>query len=107
MLSVIIIAGSTNYPFDQIQQHLPKMIEQCKKKDASAQQKDDHSSHSTGDSGKDTCTSSPGVFVVCRRGNDSQHVVKLLRNHGIASAQDLVGGLTAWSTQLDRSFPTY
>lgn len=49
----------------------------------------------------------PLVYVVCRRGNDSQHVVELLREHGVSSAQDLVGGLTAWSKDVDESFPTY
>lgn len=47
------------------------------------------------------------VIVVCRRGNDSQHTVQLLREHGIASAVDLAGGLLAWSRQADPSFPEY
>lgn len=47
------------------------------------------------------------VIVVCRRGNDSQHVVQSLRGCGVLSAVDLIGGLAAWSQQLDPSFPDY
>ena len=47
------------------------------------------------------------VIVVCRRGNDSQHIVQSLRGFGVASAVDLIGGLSAWSQQLDPSFPDY
>lgn len=47
------------------------------------------------------------VIVVCRRGNDSQHVVHKLRSFGFTSAVDLIGGLSAWSQQLDPSFPDY
>lgn len=47
------------------------------------------------------------VVVVCRRGNDSQHVVQSLRQHGVQSAVDLVGGLSAWSQHADQSFPNY
>ena len=47
------------------------------------------------------------VIVVCRRGNDSQHIVQSLRRFGVASAVDLIGGLSAWSQQLDPSFPDY
>ncbi len=47
------------------------------------------------------------VVVVCRRGNDSQHIVQSLREHGIKAAVDLIGGLSAWSHQADPSFPHY
>ena len=46
------------------------------------------------------------VIVVCRRGNDSQQIVHSLRGAGVASAVDLIGGLSAWS-RLDTSFPDY
>eukprot|EP00842_Homolaphlyctis_polyrhiza_P006402 jgi/Hompol1/6763/HPOL_003800-RA len=47
------------------------------------------------------------VYVVCRRGNDSQLAVDLLQKHGIKNAYDLVGGLTAWSETVDASMPIY
>lgn len=47
----------------------------------------------------------PDVVVVCRRGNDSQHVVQALRAQGVTAAVDLAGGLSAWSH--DHAFPDY
>ncbi len=44
------------------------------------------------------------VFVVCRRGNDSQRAVQALRAAGFA-ARDLRGGLYAWKREVDPSFP--
>ena len=50
------------------------------------------------------------VFVVCRRGNNSQLAVLKLRH--ILKDQDVVikdiaGGLTAWAEQVDSQFPIY
>jgi adenylyltransferase/sulfurtransferase len=54
------------------------------------------------------------VFVVCRRGNDSQLAVKLLCEHGKAKGRgekvvirDIIGGLVAWSETVDPLFPKY
>ena len=47
------------------------------------------------------------VCVVCRRGNDSQHAVRLLREHGVVDAVDVIGGLEAWAHQADVQFPVY
>ncbi|CAI9283514.1 unnamed protein product [Lactuca saligna] len=48
-----------------------------------------------------------GVYVVCRRGNDSQRAVQLLHNKGFVSAKDIVGGLESWARDVDHRFPTY
>ncbi|CAH1428726.1 unnamed protein product [Lactuca virosa] len=48
-----------------------------------------------------------GVYVVCRRGNDSQRAVQLLHNKGFVSAKDIVGGLESWAHDVDHRFPTY
>ncbi|KAL7600112.1 hypothetical protein Lser_V15G20952 [Lactuca serriola] len=48
-----------------------------------------------------------GVYVVCRRGNDSQRAVELLHNKGFVSAKDIVGGLESWARDVDHRFPTY
>ena len=37
------------------------------------------------------------ICVVCRRGNDSQSAVQLLRRGGLEDVSDLAGGLTAWA----------
>lgn len=60
----------------------------------------------------------PVLFVVCRLGNHSQLAVSLLNQHfyGHSSAErliipeailDLVGGLYAWTRQVDDQFPVY
>ena len=50
------------------------------------------------------------MYVVCRRGNDSQKAVVLLKEK-LASLpvtiKDVKGGLTAWTKQVDPDFPTY
>jgi len=50
------------------------------------------------------------VICVCRLGNDSQLAVKRLKSrlHGEGfDVKDIMGGLNAWSTQIDPEFPTY
>ncbi|KIJ23452.1 hypothetical protein M422DRAFT_56831 [Sphaerobolus stellatus SS14] len=53
--------------------------------------------------------SSSQTFVVCRLGNDSQIAADALRS--VASEnqkiQDLIGGLRAWSRDVDPEFPVY
>lgn len=49
----------------------------------------------------------PPLYVVCRRGNDSQRAVARLRQLGIKHAVDVVGGMEAWAREVDPSFPTY
>ena len=45
------------------------------------------------------------LFVVCRRGNDSQRAVQVLRASGFTAVRDLIGGLHAWKREVDSSFP--
>jgi adenylyltransferase and sulfurtransferase len=47
------------------------------------------------------------VFVVCRRGNDSQLAVKYLKEELQIVSKDLIGGLHAWSRRVDSNFPIY
>ncbi|PKA50542.1 Adenylyltransferase and sulfurtransferase MOCS3 2 [Apostasia shenzhenica] len=47
------------------------------------------------------------LYVVCRRGNDSQRAVECLRKNGFPLAKDIIGGLEAWSRDVDPSFPIY
>lgn len=47
------------------------------------------------------------LYVVCRRGNDSQRAVQLLHKKGFSSARDIIGGLEAWANDVDPNFPTY
>lgn len=47
------------------------------------------------------------LYVVCRRGNDSQRAVAALRRVGISHGVDVVGGIEAWAREVDPTFPTY
>ncbi|KAI1316626.1 hypothetical protein EDD11_009661 [Mortierella claussenii] len=49
------------------------------------------------------------VYIVCRRGNDSQPAVRILQEHGITSGdiRDIVGGLEKWTDRIDPDFPKY
>lgn len=50
------------------------------------------------------------LFVVCRRGNDSQLAVQKLQSvfsDVPVIIKDIVGGLTAWSNDVDKNFPIY
>lgn len=49
----------------------------------------------------------PPLYVVCRRGNDSQRAVARLRELGIVHGVDVVGGMEGWAAEVDPSFPTY
>lgn len=48
------------------------------------------------------------VFVVCRRGNDSQIAAHHLQKMGSEKTiKDIIGGLHAWTKQIDPNFPIY
>lgn len=48
------------------------------------------------------------IYVVCRYGNDSQLGVRDLKNKlGLEQVWDIVGGLNAWSDNIDPEFPRY
>ncbi|CRL07505.1 CLUMA_CG020471, isoform A [Clunio marinus] len=47
------------------------------------------------------------VFVVCRRGNDSQLAVRHLNEKLGIRSKDLIGGLHSWTHTIDKDFPIY
>ncbi|KAI0077262.1 hypothetical protein K474DRAFT_1684375 [Panus rudis PR-1116 ss-1] len=48
------------------------------------------------------------LYVVCRLGNDSQLAVDALTNAGTrGEVRDVIGGLRAWSKEVDDAFPVY
>ncbi|XP_068928515.1 adenylyltransferase and sulfurtransferase MOCS3 [Petaurus breviceps papuanus] len=52
------------------------------------------------------------IYVICKLGNDSQKAVKVLQSLSIKEldsllARDIVGGLMAWATKIDPTFPQY
>lgn len=50
----------------------------------------------------------PVVIFICRRGNDSQKAVNMLKAKlNVKSIYDVEGGLYAWATKIDKQFPIY
>ncbi|KAH6814418.1 co-factor for nitrate [Perilla frutescens var. frutescens] len=49
----------------------------------------------------------PSLYIICRRGNDSQRAVEFLHEKGFAFAKDIIGGLESWSQDVDPKFPIY
>lgn len=48
----------------------------------------------------------PLVFQ-CHHGVRSQHAAEYFRHHGFRNLSNLIGGIDAWSLQVDRSVPRY
>jgi adenylyltransferase/sulfurtransferase len=50
----------------------------------------------------------PKIFVLCRLGNDSQLAAEALREFDPSlDVKDVIGGLKAWSQDVDPQFPVY
>lgn len=47
------------------------------------------------------------VYVVCRRGNDSQRAVALFNERGFTRVKNIKGGLLEWAHTVDPNFPVY
>jgi adenylyltransferase/sulfurtransferase len=55
-----------------------------------------------------TDSSNDGLYVVCRLGNDSQIAAESLRRvTDNLIIKDIIGGVRAWSSQVDPQFPVY
>ncbi|XP_065221221.1 adenylyltransferase and sulfurtransferase MOCS3 [Planococcus citri] len=53
-------------------------------------------------------TDDPKIIFICRRGNDSQIAVNMLKSKlDIKSLYDVEGGFHAWSKHIDQNFPHY
>ncbi|XP_053988637.1 adenylyltransferase and sulfurtransferase MOCS3 [Hylaeus anthracinus] len=51
-----------------------------------------------------------GLYVMCRRGNDSQKAVKhfqTMLSESNLEIKDIIGGIHAWSKKIDHTFPVY
>ncbi|KAL5101272.1 hypothetical protein RYX36_005599 [Vicia faba] len=83
---IVSLPNSVNIPFADIEFRLPEISSILK---------------------KDEEEKSAELYVVCRRGNDSQRAVQYLHKMGFASAKDIVGGLESWAKNVDPNFPTY
>jgi adenylyltransferase/sulfurtransferase len=96
------IDGSVNIPFSKIETTLPKTL--------------DVQGHDMGTDGNDWTTdlrrSEKPIFVLCRRGNDSQLSVQKMKELGLDAGGnrfigDIRGGLEAWRKDVDPDLPDY
>ncbi|KAI3825812.1 hypothetical protein L1987_07463 [Smallanthus sonchifolius] len=89
---IISLPKSINIPLASLESRLPEISSELK---------------SVQESNETSNGSDVGIYVVCRRGNDSQRAVQLLHKMGFTSAKDIVGGLESWACDVDQRFPTY
>ncbi|KAK7300027.1 hypothetical protein RJT34_10858 [Clitoria ternatea] len=89
--NIVSLPKSMNIPLSTLEASLPEI--------SSALKKEEERGVVSG--------SSAQLYVVCRRGNDSQRAVQLLHKKGFTSAKDIVGGLESWTHNVDPEFPTY
>ncbi|XP_057977677.1 adenylyltransferase and sulfurtransferase MOCS3 [Malania oleifera] len=92
--NIVSLPGSLNIPLSSLEHRLPEVSAALKKEE--------------GHKGMDADSgSAPPLFVVCRRGNDSQRAVQYLHKIGYTSARDIIGGLESWALEVDPKFPSY
>ncbi|KAL9283508.1 Adenylyltransferase and sulfurtransferase MOCS3 [Arabidopsis thaliana] len=90
---IVSLPDSLNIPLANLETRLNELTSALKEK-------------GNGHANTESCAN-PSVFVVCRRGNDSQRAVQYLRESGFDSAKDIIGGLEAWAANVNPNFPTY
>ncbi len=47
------------------------------------------------------------IIVICHHGSRSAHATQFLRRNGFHHAQNMTGGIDAWSRIIDRNVPRY
>lgn len=89
---IVSLPNSINIPLTSLESRLPEVSSALKEKE-----EQDGTNPGSGVS----------LYMVCRRGNDSQRAVQLLKTTGFTSAKDIIGGLESWARDVDPNFPTY
>ncbi|PON91906.1 Ubiquitin-activating enzyme E [Trema orientale] len=87
---IVSLPGSLNIPFRSLEARLPEI--------SSALEEEGNKTNSG---------SGAQLYVLCRRGNDSQRAVQYLHKMGFTSAKDIIGGLEGWARDVDPNFPMY
>ncbi len=47
------------------------------------------------------------VIVHCKMGGRSAQAIEIMKQHGFTNLKNLVGGINAWATEIDKTMPTY
>lgn len=89
---IVSLPNSLNIPLPSLEARLPEISSALK-------EEEERKGVSSG--------SSAQLYVICRRGNDSQRAVQYLHKTGFTSARDILGGLESWAQDVDPNFPTY
>ncbi|KAI5333825.1 hypothetical protein L3X38_023957 [Prunus dulcis] len=89
---IVSLPNSLNIPLPSLESRLPEISSALK-------EKEEHQGTDTGSGGR--------LYVICRRGNDSQRAVQFLHKMGFTSARDIIGGLEGWAHDVDPNVPTY
>lgn len=89
---IVSLPTSINIPLSDLESRLPEISSAMK-------EKEEHRGSNA--------SSGSNLYVVCRRGNDSQRAVQALHKLGFTSARDIIGGLESWANDVDPSFPVY
>ncbi|KAF6159127.1 hypothetical protein GIB67_032744 [Kingdonia uniflora] len=89
---IVSLPNSLSIPFSTLENKIPEIASALKGEE--------------GPTGVDS-GSSASLYVICRRGNDSQRAVQYLHKIGFTSARDIVGGLESWAKNVDPNFPAY
>ena len=92
--NIVSLPKSLNIPLSSLEARLSEISSALKEEE---EEQKGGSSNQSGTS----------LYVVCRRGNDSQRAVQYLHKMGFTSAKDIIGGLESWARDVDPSFPTY
>ncbi|CAI9111398.1 OLC1v1011618C1 [Oldenlandia corymbosa var. corymbosa] len=90
---IVSLPNSINIPLSSLEGRLPEISDALGNKEVETKEV-------TADSGR-------ALYVVCRRGNDSQRAVQYLNKMGFNSAKDIIGGLQSWADDVDPKFPMY
>ncbi|VVA25592.1 PREDICTED: adenylyltransferase [Prunus dulcis] len=89
---IVSLPNSLNIPLPSLESRLPEISSALK-------EKEEHQGTDSGSGGR--------LYVICRRGNDSQRAVQFLHKMGFTSARDIIGGLEGWAHDVDPNVPTY
>jgi adenylyltransferase/sulfurtransferase len=47
------------------------------------------------------------IVVHCKMGGRSAQAIEIMKQHGFTNLKNLVGGINAWATEIDKTMPTY
>lgn len=87
---IVSLPGSLNIPLRNLEARLPEI--------SSALEEEGNKTNSG---------SGAHLYILCRRGNDSQRAVQFLHKAGFTSAKDIIGGLEGWARDVDPNLPMY